>query len=147
MLVINLVGQVFSCWDQVGVEDEATGVVDEESKSILYGLAKAQWRTRTVDMIEPCKYCPYLFFCKGGCASEAKKVHGSYFREHCGEIKEIFAFAAPRIAGRRFEETGDKELSISLAGPLARLTGRERERLMETKSQREILEILNEVLY
>lgn len=142
MLVIDPAGQVFSCWDQVGTEDEATGIVDRESKSLLYGLAKAQWRTRTVELMEPCKGCPYLFICKGGCASEAKRVHGSYFREHCGEVREICDYVASRAAGRRWEETGEEELSLSLLGPLSRLTEKEREVLMRTKSQREMLDIL-----
>ena len=44
--------------------------------------------------------------------------------------------------GRRWVETGDDELSVSLYGPLSRMTLAEREELMSTTSGARILEIL-----
>ena len=71
-------------------------------------------------------------------------MHGSYFRESCGESKEIFAFVASRIVGQKWEETKEDELSVSLAGPISRLTEQERNILMTTTNQQAILDIVKE---
>ena len=150
MLVIAPDGKIFPCWDYVGIDSEAVGYTDEAAGEFVLGLPKALWRTRTVDLMEPCQTCPYLFLCKGGCAAKAKRETGSSFRGHCGEVKEIAAFVLPRLAGRKWEEGGPPseggimELTPSLTEPLARLAERDRKRIMETAGEREIFSIAKE---
>ena len=144
MLVIGPDGLIYPCWDLVAMEEDAVGFTDEATGRFFFNFGKAKWRTRTSDLMKPCQTCPYIFICRGGCAPEAKRVHGSYFRENCGEAKEIFAFVAPRVVGAKWEETGEDELSISLAGPLARLTEAERETLMTATHEKEMFAIINE---
>ena len=147
MLCIGPDGLLYPCWDLVAMEKEAVGFTDQETGSFFFSFAKAKWRTRTSDLMKPCQTCPYIFICRGGCAPEASRTHGSCFRENCGEIREIFAFAAPRIAGEKWEETKDDELSVSLAGPLSRLTEKEREILMTATDQKVIFNILQKTGY
>lgn len=142
MVCIAPDGQLYSCWDVVAMEENAVGYTDVETGSFFFNFAKAKWRTRTSDLMKPCQMCPYIFICRGGCAPEAKRVNGSYFREYCGQSKEIFAFVAPRIAGKKWEETKEDELTVSLAGPILRLNEQERSILMATTSQEEILGII-----
>ena len=137
-------GLLYSCWDLVAMEEEAVGFTDVETGRFFFNFGKAKWRTRTSDLMKPCQTCPYIFICRGGCAPEAKRVHGSYFRENCGEVREIFAFVAPRVVGKVWEETGEDELSVSLAGPLSRFTEAEREKLMTTASQKEMFSLIEE---
>ena len=138
MLVVDPFGRLYPCWDVVAVEDTAVGFADVGAGRFLMNFAKAKWRTRTADLMPACESCPYVFICRGGCAARAFAEHGSYFRENCGEIKEIFAFVAPRVAGEAWEKSRDDELSLSLAGPLSRLTDAERKTLMESSSQKEL---------
>ena len=91
------------------------------------------------------RLCPYAFICRGGCASRAKNVYGDYFREFCGDIKETFAFITSRCAGIQWLETQEDELTLSLAGPLSRLTEAERETLMKSRSHKEIFAIVQEI--
>ena len=144
MLVIGPDGLLYPCWDQVAIENEAVGFTDEATGRFFFSFGKAKWRTRTSDLMKPCQTCPYIFICRGGCASAAKREHGSYFRESCAETKELFAYVAPRVVGAKWEETGEEELSVSLAGPLARLTEAERETLMTSASAKEIFAIIKE---
>ena len=51
---------------------------------------------------------------------------------------------APRIVGKKWEETGEDELSVSLAGPLSRFNGAERETLMTTTSQKVMFDLIND---
>ena len=141
-LVIGPDGLLYTCQDVVAMEEEAVGYTDVASGSFVYGFNKAKWRLRTSDRMEACRKCPYIFLCRGGCAAEAKLEHGSYFRENCHEFRETFAFTASRVAGRQWEKTGEEELSVSLLGPLSRLTDGERKQLMASKSGNEIVEIL-----
>ncbi|WP_029543804.1 radical SAM protein [Selenomonas sp. AB3002] len=142
MLVIDPFGKLYPCWDVVAKEDTAVGFTDEQSGRFLMSLTKAKWRTRTSDILPACQSCPYVFICRGGCASRAFAEHGSYFREHCGEAKEIFAFVASRVAGEAWAKNHESELSLSLAGPLSRLTEAERKTLTESRSQKEIFTCL-----
>ena len=120
------------------------GFTDEEAGRFFFNFSKAKWRTRTADLMQPCQTCPYIFICRGGCAPEAHRNHGSYFRENCGESKEIFAFVAPRVVGKKWEETKEDEFSVSLAGPVSRLTEKERETLMTSTSQQEMFDLIKE---
>lgn len=141
MAVVDPYGKIFPCWDFVGKDDKAMGFVDIKTGRFLFGFDKAKWKTRTVDIMEKCKTCPYCFICRGGCASRAEHNTGNCFREDCGESKEIFNLVAPLIAGAHWQEHHVEELSLSLAGPLSRLTEKERETIMTTKSQKEIFDI------
>ena len=142
MLVIDPSGRIFTCWDLVGIKANEVGFVDIEKGKILWQLLKAKWNTRTSDSIEKCKTCPYVFFCKGGCAARADYEHKSFFREHCGESQSTFNFVASRLAGAFWNKNHQEELSISLAEVLNRLTDAERETLMTTQSRNEILNII-----
>ena len=141
MMVIDPFGKIFSCWDFVGKYDKAVGFTDVKTGRFLWNFDKAKWKTRTVDIMEKCKTCPYCFICRGGCASRADYNTGNCFREDCAESKEIFNLVASLLAGAHWQEHHEKELSLSLAGPLSRLTENEREIIMTTKSQKELFEL------
>jgi len=142
LVVVDPFGKVYSCFDAVAKVANSVGYVDRDLGRFLWNFNRAKWRVRTTDNMEACHACPYAFICRGGCASRANYEHGSYFREHCGEIKEIFAFVASHMAGKEWEKYHDEEMTLSLAGPLSRLTAAERETIMTTKSHREIFEIV-----
>lgn len=141
MMVVDPFGKIFPCWDFVGKYDKAVGFTDVKTGRFLWNFDKAKWKTRTVDIMKNCQTCPYCFICRGGCASRSEYNAGNCFREDCGESKEIFNLVAPLLAGTHWQEHHEEELSLSLAGPLSRLTEKERETIMTTKSQKEIFDI------
>lgn len=143
-LVIDPEGKIHTCWDMVGMDEESVGFVDAESARFAFGFAKARWRLRTSGKMEACLACPYVFMCRGGCASDARRESGSLFHEHCGEFREMFAHVAPRAMGRRWEQDGKDELSVSLYGPLSRMTPEERTELMTETSGKRIVELLKQ---
>lgn len=144
-LIVGPEGQLHTCWDLVGMDEESVGFTDVASGRFAYSFSKAKWRLRTSDRLERCLTCPYVFLCRGGCASEAKRTTGSYFQEHCGEFAEIFGYAVSRAMGRRWEESGEEELSVSLYGPLSRMMPEEREELTVTTSGKRVVELLRQV--
>ena len=144
MAVIAPDGKIYPCWDFVGIDEVAVGHTDIGTGSFVYYFNKAKWKLRTSDKMEPCRTCPYIFACRGGCAAEAEKEHGNCFRENCSGTREIFGFVASRVAGSKYEETGETELSLSQFGPLSRLTENERKRLMEETDPNEIFKLIKE---
>ena len=143
MLVIDPFGQVHACWTAVGKKDEGlVGFVDEQSKRIFFNFNKARWRSRTVDLMERCRLCPYAFICRGGCAAHALHLNGSYFSEYCGEFREMFDFTASRVIGAHWNKTHEEELSLTLKEPLSRLTEAQRETILNTGSRKEMLAVL-----
>lgn len=145
LVVVDPFGVAYSCFDAVANKADSVGYVDKEMGRFLWNFNRAKWRLRTTDNMEACVTCPYAFICRGGCASRANYAHGNFFREYCGEVKEIFAFVASRMAGKEWEKNHDEEMTLSLAGPLSRLTAAERETIMTTKSQKEMFEIAKEL--
>ena len=142
LIVIDPFGHVYPCSEIVAKEEATTGFVDQETGRIIWNFDRAKWRTRTSDLMESCLGCPYAFICRGGCGAKAMARHGSFFREDCGERKEIIQFVAARAAGADWEKNHQEELSLSLAGPLSRLTEKDRKTIMETRSQKKMMEII-----
>ena len=142
LVVVDPFGKVYSCFDAVANEANSVGCVDQGLGRFLWNFNRAKWRVRTTDNMEACRACPYAFICRGGCAFRANYEHGSYFREHCGEIREVVAFVASHMAGAEWEKNHDEEMSLSLAGLLAHLTAAERETIMTTKNHKEVINIL-----
>ena len=144
-VVVDPFGKVYACLDSVAKVENSVGCVDQDLGRFLWNFNKAKWRVRTTDNLEACVACPYALNCGGGCGFRANYEHGSYFREHCGEIREIVAFVASHLAGREWEKNHDEEMGLSLAEPLSRLTAAERETIMTTKSQKEVFGIVKEL--
>ena len=141
MLVIDPFGNLYACWDFVGKDDKVVGFVDKSAKRYALNFESAKWKTRTVDLMENCVKCPYCFICQGGCAARAEFEHGNWFREDCGESKELFNLVAMKVANEHWKNHHESELSLSLLELLSKLTEKERETLMTSKSQREIFDI------
>ena len=57
MNVIEPDGLICPCWNIVALNDKAVGIIPK-------------WRTRMVDGMTPCKTCPVLMLCKGGCVKK-----------------------------------------------------------------------------
>lgn len=141
MIVADPFGNVYPCWDVVALDGTAVGFTDVEAGKFKLSLAKAKWRTRTADLLPACQSCPYVFICRGGCACHAFQEHGSYFREHCGETRADFELLAPILAGEWWLKHKEEELSLSLHGPLSRLTEAERQCMQQSQSWQEMLAI------
>lgn len=141
MLLVDPFGNLYTCWNFVGKDDKAVGFVDKSAKRFILNFESAKWRTRTVDLMEKCVECPYCFICQGGCAGRAQFEHGNCFREHCGETKEFFNLVATELANEHWKNHHESELSLSLLELLSKLTEKERETIMTSKSQLEIFNI------
>ena len=141
MFIIDPFGRLYSCLDFVDKDDMEVGSVDIKSGRFVTNFDLIRWQTRTADVLEKCQSCPYCFICRGGCAGRAMVLNGSWRREYCGENKEIFNFIASRLAGKHWQKTHEEEMSLSLSGPLSRLSSKEREIFTTSNRQKEIFDL------
>lgn len=169
MHVIGPDGLIYTCWNLVGMDEKATGFV--EDGRFFYNFESAKWKTRTVDKMTPCKDCPIMMICGGGCA---RHCADDLTAGMCGESREVFAEAAPRLLEkvrregvkslkkfRRHDTEMDKGdspadklavkskyaddescMSLSFREILGDLTPEERNILMTTNSERTAFDIL-----
>ena len=170
MNVIDADGLIYSCWNVVARDDKAIGFVDADDGRFMYDFSMSKWRTRTVDRMNPCRTCPVLMLCGGGCAAENPD---NLNEGTCDEFKEILLKIAPRLIWKvrheelNFDDSAAKEadkpdngniseslkvhskyadyddcLSLSLKEVLADFTPDERNVLMSTNSERDVFDIL-----
>ncbi|MBQ7217682.1 MAG: SPASM domain-containing protein [Synergistaceae bacterium] len=169
MHVIGPDGLIYTCWNFVGMDEKATGFV--EDGRFFYKFESAKWKTRTVDKMTPCRDCPMLMLCGGGCARNGAD---DLTAGMCEENREIFAEVAPRLLekvrregvkslrkSRRHDPEMDKGdspadklavkskyaddescMSLSFREILGTLTPEERNILMTTNSERTAFDIL-----
>ena len=140
--VVDPFGRLFTCIDRVTYDDAVVGRLNEEEGCFDWTFLRAKWRTRTSDLLRRCQACPYVFACQGGCASQAKRMHGTYFREECGSMPETFDYVASHAAGGAWAREGDDELSLSWAEPLTLLGDEGRQAIMGTTDESQIVRML-----
>ena len=104
MNVIGPDGLIYPCWNLVARDDEAIGFAEEGR--FLYGFGMGRWRARTADRMEPCRKCPLIMVCGGGCAAEPGT---GFLTGNCGEMKTIFATVAPWLFSRAWKEGPDSQ--------------------------------------
>ena len=141
MIVIDPFGRLYSCYDFVNNKEMEIGFVDVKRGRFVMNFELAKWKTRTADLLKNCPTCPYCFICSGGCAARARFTYGDWRQEICGENKEVFNFAASTLAGMYWQKTHAEEISLSLSGPLSRLSPKEREIFTTSNSQKEIFDL------
>ncbi len=172
MNVIDANGLIYPCWNIVARDDKAIGFVEDDADDgrFMYDFSMSKWRTRTVDRMHPCRTCPVLMLCGGGCAAENSD---NLNEGTCEDFKEIYAEVAPRLIWKvrherlNFDDSAAKEadkpdnvniseslkvrskfadydecLSLSLREVLSEFTADERKVLMSTNNERDVFDIL-----
>ena len=137
MLTIDPDGVIYPCWDVVSMEEYAVGFLDKEGQKFVYNFDFPKWRNRTADKIETCRTCPYIMFCGGGCAIEAKHLNGKILSGVCGDTRAIFHEVLPVICRDAFLKTGELSLGLSWYDLFLNLSEEDRNTLRTTTDSAE----------
>ncbi|GHT60808.1 radical SAM/SPASM domain-containing protein [Endomicrobiia bacterium] len=87
--LIDPIGDVYSCLEEVGKKDRRVGFLDMQSSKIVDTPLRKEWRNRLVQNMKECSDCEYALMCGGGCGIAALKYRGSLNKSYCAEMKEI----------------------------------------------------------
>ena len=146
MLVVDPGGKLYTCWDVVSMDEYTVGYTDLETKRFVFDLGFSKWRTRTADKLDNCADCPVMMVCGGGCAIESDHAFGTINKGFCGTFREAYDEVTPYICKKRYDETGDKELSASWYDLIGNITHEEKQTILSTMSQNETYTILKKYL-
>jgi uncharacterized protein len=97
MYTVDPFGDIYPCWDVLTEDDDIIGKVDVDTGRFVFNKNHDKWKARTVDRIEDCKRCKYLFFCGGGCAAQAKIVNHDMNKAYCDDFQILFNQVATEV--------------------------------------------------
>lgn len=142
MITVDPDGILYACWDMVSMEENSVGFLDTEKQRFIYNFNFAKWRNRTVDKIEKCLACPYIMFCGGGCANEAKQLNGSILSAVCADTEAIYAEVLPLLCKKAFLEKGEVSLGLTWYDLFRNLTEEDRKKLATSVNSNEVWRIV-----
>lgn len=89
MLLFDPMGNIHKCFERLGLEKYSVGRVDD-IENLSSNPKYRMWEDRVVTTNETCLKCSYSLFCGGGCASRAKRLHGTYYSNYCDGFQSFF---------------------------------------------------------
>ncbi len=132
--VVGPDGELYKCWDDVGLKEKVIGSIDRFDNWNMALLAEGMTGCSYLDS-EECKECFYFPICDGGCHrirqknlhTEVKHSPCSYFRDNLEEMLELYyeskmeALRQQRAAGKApaEEPAGTKETAEETSAPEA----------------------------
>lgn len=91
MYVIDPFGDIYACNDTLTEASCVIGNVDVQAQRFIYNDNYSIWRNRSVAEIPHCSKCPYLLFCGGGCAGQARlSTEKGIYYSYCMDFHRIF---------------------------------------------------------
>ncbi|MGW0704255.1 radical SAM protein [Streptomyces sp. NPDC002867] len=106
LLMFDPRGDVYSCWDDVGLVDRRIGSYSGGLLDLDKQVARS-WLSRFPGAIEECSRCPYALIHTSGCASMARANSDSIFAAACEGFQHYF----PRTLADSYNELENQLLS------------------------------------
>jgi len=82
-------GNLFKCWEHVGIEEHKMGIIQENGIVKSISPRYFEWMSRDALEIQECRECKLLPACGGGCAAIAYAKEGTYKASGCFRIKYL----------------------------------------------------------
>ena len=113
MYTVDPFGDIYPCWDVLSDKDECIGTVDTETGTFVMNENHDRWKCRTVDTLEECRNCPYMMFCGGGCAAQAKVMHNDIRRVYCDGFQNLFNQVAVEMCEEFISQSEQQEMAAA----------------------------------
>jgi len=102
LLIFDPLGDVYSCWDEVGQAPNRIGTYDAQGIKFNKEVVLF-WLSRFPGSIEECSVCPYALIHTSGCAMHARQASGTMFSPACESFQEYF----PDILSNAYQNIED----------------------------------------
>ncbi|MFC9587868.1 radical SAM protein [Streptomyces yangpuensis] len=99
LLMFDPRGDLYGCWDEVGLMDRRIGGYRGGVMDLDEQVARS-WLSRFPGAIEQCSRCPYALIHTSGCANTARTDTGSIFAAACEGFQTYF----PRSLAESYDE-------------------------------------------
>lgn len=114
--IIDLLGDVYGCYDEAGYREKRIGNIDAEGRFRLDQRYHV-YQSRTLLSQQPCRKCSIGLTCGGGCPVLAETANGSIFSSYCDSQKELVATAVAELHHKRKHKTGFPTANDSSVDP------------------------------
>lgn len=99
MLMFDPRGDLYGCWDEVGLADRRIGRYTDGVLQLDEEVARG-WLSRFPGAIEQCSRCPYALIHTSGCGKHAYDASGSLFAAACESFQSYFPGTLAELYGR-----------------------------------------------
>lgn len=89
MLMFDPHGDVYTCWEEIGIKDRRVGDYHNGVLRLDDDNAPA-WLSRFPGAVEQCSRCPYALIHTSGCANHARANHDTIFAAACEDFQSYF---------------------------------------------------------
>lgn len=109
MYTVDPFGDIYPCWDVLTEEEERIGRVNLETQAFEFNDVHDRWKCRTVANIPDCRECPYMMFCGGGCAAQAKVMHNDINKVFCDDFQPLFEQVVVDVCEKYLRESAAEQ--------------------------------------
>lgn len=103
---IDAFGDIYACNDTLTDPNCVIGRVDTKNGKFIFNENHDVWKGRSVTSLPSCKSCPYLLFCGGGCAGQARISSGKgIYNSYCMDFQRIFRQVAVEVCENYLTKT------------------------------------------
>jgi len=105
MIIFDPCGDLYSCWETVGVDQHIVGTYKD--KVVFDDEELNNWYKRNISTVTACSKCKYAFFCGGGCQAHALTEGRGYNAPYCDGYAATFQRIVPEV----YEQFSTTQLS------------------------------------
>ncbi len=95
MLIFDPCGDLYTCWETVGMDKHKVGTYKGELE--FFDEELAHWFGRNIGKTPACSKCKYAFFCGGGCQAHALAEGRGYDSSYCDGFPKTFQKVVPKV--------------------------------------------------
>ena len=95
MLIFDPCGDLYTCWETVGLDKHIVGRYQEKVE--FYEEELQNWYGRNISKTPACSKCKYAFFCGGGCQAHALAEGRGYNSSYCDGYPKTFQKVVPHV--------------------------------------------------
>ena len=94
MMIFDPYGDLYSCWETVGVDQYKVGSYRKEIE--IFEDELENWYGKNIGKTPACSKCKYAFFCGGGCQAHALTEGRGYNSSYCDGFPKTFQKVVPK---------------------------------------------------
>ena len=109
MLIFDPCGDLYTCWETVGMDKHIVGKFKEKVE--FFDEELAHWYGRNISKTPACSKCKYAFFCGGGCQAHALAEGRGYDSPYCDGFPKTFQKVVPNVYKEHVKNKKKAELN------------------------------------
>ena len=103
MIIFDPCGDMYTCWEIVGMEKYKVGTYKDE---VVFDEEELErWYGKNIGKTNACSKCKYAFFCGGGCMVQAIKEGRGYNSPYCDGLPKTFHAVVKDVYNKKIKKT------------------------------------------